>query len=133
LDKCPKCGHWMLNYESFRQQWVCFCQYTIYNNANNEGCHCNHTIRESYKSLNNRLCEQNKKGIHSVEPPLNTMNCSVANCKCEGKHWRISIDSPNSTALNGYLCDKHYEKLLDFIRKLIDFVLREENGSVPEF
>jgi hypothetical protein len=59
-------------------------------------------------------------------------NCSVSGCKEKGKHWRISIDSPNSTALNGILCDKHYEKLLDFINKLIDFVLREENESVPK-
>jgi hypothetical protein len=63
---------------------------------------------------------------------LGMNNCSVVNCKREGKHWRIGIDSPNSTALNGYLCDEHYEKLLDFIRKLIDFVLKEDDESVPK-
>jgi hypothetical protein len=79
MDKCPKCGHWMLDYVISHQAWECYCHTVIYNNKNNDGCHCNHIISESQESWMNRLREQNHKGIHSVDPP------SIANESTEKK------------------------------------------------
>jgi|WetSurMetagenome_2_1015567.scaffolds.fasta_scaffold14813_17 hypothetical protein len=69
MDKCPVCGHWVLTYEPHREEWVCFCQYTIYNNTNNEGCHCTHTISEPYENYLKRLGKENQRGRYSVGPP----------------------------------------------------------------
>jgi hypothetical protein len=69
MDKCPKCGHWMLSYSQAKQMWECYCQTVIYINNGNVGCHCNHTISESYESWGKRLREQNHKGRYSVDPP----------------------------------------------------------------
>lgn len=64
MDRCPKCGHWMLTYEPSRQAWVCFCQHCV-----PITCPCTCVIPESIESWRNRLLQQNRLGIHSVGPP----------------------------------------------------------------
>lgn len=68
MEKCPKCGHWMIDYVHSEESWVCWCQYYIYPNNNYKGCHCNYTIPESLESFHKRLLEQNRKGRYSVGP-----------------------------------------------------------------
>lgn len=65
MDKCPKCGHWMLSYEPSREEWVCFCHTCIPCT-----CNCDHIIPESNEDWNKRLLENNRKGRYSIEPPV---------------------------------------------------------------
>jgi len=53
------------------------------------------------------------------------VRCSVSGCAKEAYHWRISLDCPNSTASNGYLCEVHYNYLLEIIRQVIKMSLRD--------
>ncbi len=58
--------------------------------------------------------------------------CQVANCNKEGKFFRMSIDANNSTALNGFLCESHYERLLDVVREVINFQLPDAPTIKPK-
>jgi|WetSurMetagenome_2_1015567.scaffolds.fasta_scaffold47303_3 hypothetical protein len=68
MDKCPKCGHWTMNYSIAKEEWICGCHSFLPKPFKN--CACKHKIFESYLSWNRRLLEQNQKGIHSVNPPV---------------------------------------------------------------
>lgn len=93
MDKCPKCGHYMLNYVPSQEAWVCWCQHVIYNNQNQEGCHCSYNIPESRESFNKRLLEQNHKGRYSVEPPTtNQLNRQDAIAAIQYELWEHELN-----------------------------------------
>jgi DNA-directed RNA polymerase subunit M/transcription elongation factor TFIIS len=85
VDFCPKCGHYMMSYSQRDEAWECYCHTVIYNNKNNNGCHCKHVIRESEKQWDGRLGEQNRKGIYWVGVPLATISETTGSEKGEGK------------------------------------------------
>ena len=65
MDKCPKCGHWMLSYSQREEAWECYCHTCI-----PQSCSCNHIIKETNESWDSRLLAQNQRGRHSVSPPI---------------------------------------------------------------
>jgi hypothetical protein len=72
MDRCPKCGHWMLSY-NLQNKWECYCHTVIYHDSyKGEHCHCDHIILESRDSSNNRLREENHHGRYSVDPPVDS-------------------------------------------------------------
>ena len=69
MEKCPSCGHWMLNYNPVIEKWVCYCHTVIYHTPRKDDCHCNYELPESIEGFNKRLLEENCKGRYSVSPP----------------------------------------------------------------
>ncbi len=69
MERCPKCGHWMMSYNSQYEEWQCLCHTVIYKNPSKSDCHCSHVIHESQESFNRRLLENNRQGRYSIGPP----------------------------------------------------------------
>lgn len=57
-------------------------------------------------------------------------NCHVRACKNKAYYNRIELDAPNSIVLIGYLCEVHYNRLLDVIRAVINYGLPEKEVTV---